>query len=99
MVRYWWPSPLTTVGSAICVRELVAQTKLMRSYKGEHLYPRVELSHTYMPTNYGGRERPNLIVREWVRFGEGGSLVLSTPVTPVLTGGTAAMPHTTATSN
>jgi len=22
MVRYWWPSPITTVGSAVCVREL-----------------------------------------------------------------------------
>jgi hypothetical protein len=90
MVRYWWPSPITTIGSAICVRELVAQTKLMRSYKGEHIYPLVELSHTFMPTKYDGRERPNLVVKNWVRFGEGGSLVLPAPNQPVLTGSAMA---------
>src|SRR6516165_10188414 len=86
MTRYWWPSPITTIGSAICVRELVAQVKLMRSYKGEHIYPLVELSHTFMSTNYGGRERPNLVVKNWVRFGEGGNLLLPAPNKPVLTG-------------
>ena len=101
MVRYWWPSPLTTVGSAICVRELVAQTKLMRSFKGEHVYPLVELSHTFMPTGYGGRERPNLIVKDWVRFGEGGNLVAPAPNKPMLTGSTTATGESkpTATSN
>src|SRR5262249_3800737 len=64
---------------------LVAQTKLMRSYKGEFVYPLVELSHTFMPTSYGGRERPNLVIKNWVRFGEGGSLVLPTPNKPALT--------------
>jgi hypothetical protein len=78
------------------VRELVAQTKLMRSYKGEHIYPLVELSHTFMPTNYGGRERPNLVVKGWVRFGEGGNLVLPAPNKPTLTGSATA---TAATSN
>jgi hypothetical protein len=101
MVRYWWPSPLTTVGSAICVRELVAQTKLMRSYKGEHVYPLVELSHTFMPTNYGGRERPNLVVKDWVRFGNGGNLVLPAPNRPVLADSAVATtePKSAATSN
>jgi hypothetical protein len=90
MVRYWWPSPITTIGSAIAVRELVAQTKLMRSYRGEHVYPLVELSHSFMSTNYGGRERPNLVVKSWVRFGEGGNLVLPAPNQPVLTGSATA---------
>src|SRR6516165_3642686 len=82
---------LQTPPSALpSVRELVAQTKLMRSYKGEFVYPLVELSHTFMPTSYGGRERPNLVVKNWVRFGEGGSLVLPTPNKPALTGSAAA---------
>jgi hypothetical protein len=96
MVRYWWPSPITTIGSAICVRELAAQTKLMRSFRGEHVYPQVEPSHTFMPTNYGGRERPDLKIKGWVRFGEGGNLVLPAPNNPTLTGSATA---TTATSN
>jgi hypothetical protein len=90
MVRYWWPSPITTVGSAICVRELAAQTQLMRNYRGALVYPLVDLSHTHMPTNFGGRERPNLVVKDWVRFGEGGNLVLPAPKAPVLTGSAAA---------
>jgi len=94
MVRYWWPSPLTTVGSAICVRELVAQTRLMRSFKGEHVYPLIELSHTHMPTNYGGRERPSLVVKNWVTFGgDGGAPALPTPSTPPLTSGTPSTPN------
>ena len=63
----------------MCIRD-------RRSYKGEHIYPLVELSHTFMPTNYGGRERPSLVVKNWVRFGEGGSLVLPAPNQPTLTG-------------
>jgi hypothetical protein len=95
MVRYWWPSPITTVGSAICVRELAAQTQLKRRVKGDvQVYPLVELSHTFMPTGFGPRERPSLVVKDWVLFGEGGSVVSSTPSTPALpstapTGGAA----------
>jgi len=90
MVRYWWPSPITTIGSAIAVRELVAQTKLMRSYRGEHIYPLVALLHTHMRTNFGARERPSLVVKSWVRFGEGGNLVLPAPNQPTLTGSATA---------
>jgi hypothetical protein len=90
MVCYWWPSPLTTVGSAICVRELQAQVKLMRSYKGQYVFPLVELSHTYMPTAYGGRERPHLVIKDWVRFGDGGNVALPAPKTSTLTGSAKA---------
>src|SRR5262249_25298248 len=90
MARYWWPSPINTIGSAICVRELVAQTRLMRSFKGEHVYALVDPSQTQMPKNYGGRERQNLAIKDWVRFGEGGNLVLPAPNTPVLTGSATA---------
>src|SRR5262245_54021388 len=90
MVRYWWPSPLTTIGSAVCVRELQAQVKLMRHYRGEHVCPLVEPSHTFMNTRYDGRERPNLVIKGWVRFGEGGNLVLPAPNKPVLTSSATA---------
>jgi hypothetical protein len=95
MQRYWWPSPISTIGSAICVRELVAQTKLMRDFRGGHVYPLVELSHTFMNTAYGGRERPDLKIKDWVRFGEGGDLVLPAPSTPSLAGGSAVPPTAT----
>jgi len=86
MSRYWWPSPLKTVGSAICVRELAAQVKLRRSYQGEHVFAEVGLSHTHMLTAYGDRERPCLVVIRFVRFGDGDSTPLPAPETPALSG-------------
>jgi hypothetical protein len=79
MERYWWPSSVTTIGSAVCVRNLVSQVKLMRQFKGEHVYPVVALSHTFMNTAYGGRERPHLDVKRYVTFGPGGAVALPTP--------------------
>src|SRR5262249_29875667 len=38
MERYWWPSPLSTIGSAVCVRNLVSQVKLMRQFRGALVY-------------------------------------------------------------
>jgi len=100
MARYWWPSPTSTIGSAVCVRELVAQTRLMRSFRGEHVYPLVELGHTHMPTSYGGRERPSLVVKDWVTFGGGGGApALPTPSTPPLTSGTSSTPGASAPSS
>jgi hypothetical protein len=94
MMRFWWPSPTATIGSAICVRELVAQTKLVRSYRGAHVYPLVELSHTFMSTNYGDRERPSLIVKSWVSFG-GGDKSLPVTQAPALTKPEAAQAPST----
>ena len=86
MERYWWPSPVTTIGSAVCVRNLVSQVKLMRQFRGEHVYPVVELAHTFMNTAFGGRERPHLDIKRWIRFGPGGSTesALSAPSTPTI---------------
>jgi hypothetical protein len=80
MVRYWWPSPTTTIGSARAVRDLVEQTRLMRRFKRQsNLYAVVEPSHTHMPTRYGGRERPHLIVKKWIVLGPDDSKVLPAP--------------------
>jgi len=82
MERYWWPSPFTTIGSAVAVRNLVSQVRLMRQFKGNLVYPLVELAHTYMNTAYGGRERPHLDIKRWITFGPGGSTALPAPNTP-----------------
>src|SRR5262249_14050944 len=81
MQGYWWPSPVTTIGSAVCVRNLVSQVKLMRQFRGELVHPVVDLSHQFMNTAYGGRERPHLEIKRWITFGGGGRLLASnTPV-------------------
>jgi len=84
MEPYWWPSPVTTIGSAVCVRNLVSQVKLMRQFRGALVYAVVKLAHTFMNTAYGGRERPHFDIMRWITFGASGS-VLPAPNTPALT--------------
>jgi hypothetical protein len=68
MDRFTYPTG--TVGGSIAVRELVDKVQWMRRYRGAHVYPVVVLSDTYMHTNFGGRQRPNFIVKRWISFGE-----------------------------
>jgi hypothetical protein len=86
MTKYWWPSPTTTVGSARCVSELADQVKWMRRYRGQLVYAVVTLSDTFMPTRFGGRQRPDLPVKRWITFGDGGNALPATDQ-PLLPGG------------
>jgi hypothetical protein len=86
MTKYSWPSPVTTIGSARCVSELADQVKWMRRFRGYNVYPIVLLSDTFMPTRYGGRQRPHLKVKRWIRFGDGG-VVIPVVDQPLLPGG------------
>jgi hypothetical protein len=61
MERFVWPSPVTTIGSAIAVRELNTQVQRMRAYhKGRRVYAKIELATCVFPTSYGPRQRPRL---------------------------------------
>lgn len=60
--------PTSTEGGVRAVRELVYRIKWMRKLKG-HVYPVITLSDTFMPTRYGGRQRPFFDVKEWIRLG------------------------------
>lgn len=85
MARYTWPSPKDTIGSRICVGDIVERVNWMRGFKGAHVYPVVELSDTFMPTGYGGRQRPHFLVKGWKDFGLGGEAQkLETPVQQAL---------------
>jgi hypothetical protein len=84
MEKYTWPSQITTIGSARCVRDLTDQVRTMRKFRGAPVYPVVELSHTHMPTRFGGRERPVLTIKRWITFGSSGGM-LPAPDTPALT--------------
>jgi hypothetical protein len=61
--------PTGTVGGQIAVREVVDKTKWMRKLRGAHVYPIVRLSDTFMPTAFGGRQRPHFEIKRWVSFG------------------------------
>src|SRR5262245_48166570 len=71
MEQYWWPSPTATIGSCVAIRRLIQQTRHMRNFRGETVYPLVKLSHAHMATQFGGRERAALEVLHFVTLGGG----------------------------
>jgi hypothetical protein len=75
--------PTGTTGGSIAVSDLVDRVKWMRRFRGQQVYPVVELSDTYMPTRYGGRQRPHFEIVKWVTF-DGGGNALPAPDTPKL---------------
>ena len=73
MDKYTFPTG--TNGGRRAVRELRNKLVWMRKLRGANVYPVVTLSDTFMPTQFGGRQRPHFIVKRWVRLGgEGGEV-------------------------
>jgi hypothetical protein len=56
--RLSWPANVTVAGSSRAAEELEGRIKIVRRLRGEDVYPRVRLTHRFMPTKFGGRERP-----------------------------------------
>jgi hypothetical protein len=71
---FTWPSNSDVIGARICVNDLVKRTKLTRRYRGVEVYPVITLSDTFMPTRYGGRQRPHFKVVRWITLGPGGEV-------------------------
>src|SRR5262245_49871347 len=83
MQRYSFPT--STIGGFRCIRELDDRITLMRRFRGENVYPIVQLTRTHMPTKYGGRERPHLEIKgDWRRIGGGEAEALPSPQAPSL---------------
>jgi hypothetical protein len=81
--RLSWPANVTVVGSSRAAEEIEGRIKIVRRLRGEDVYPRVRFTHKFMPTKYGGRERPYFDIVGWVRFGERGGLeAIKSNVTP-----------------
>ena len=74
----------STTGGGIAVRDLTDRTRWMRSFRGATVYPIVTLSDTFMPTRFGGRQRPNFVIKRWITLGSDGAL--ATPDAPALSG-------------
>jgi hypothetical protein len=69
MRKYTWPVPVETVGADICIREFRDRVAMMRQFRGEHVYAVVTLGDTFMPTRYGGRQRPDFVIKRWILLG------------------------------
>jgi hypothetical protein len=76
----------STTGGSIAVDELAKKTRNLHAYYNDNsLRLMVKLSHTFMPTGYGGLERPHFVYVRAVRFGSGDAPVqLPNPVTTSL---------------
>jgi hypothetical protein len=71
--------PTGTTGGSIAVRDLVDKTLWMRRYRGAHVYPVVTLSDCFMNTRFGGRQRPNFLIKRWIQLGGGQSILPAEP--------------------
>jgi hypothetical protein len=60
--------PTGTVDGQAAVRDLVDKIKWTRKLRGAYVYPIIRLSDTFMPTRFGGRQRPHLEIKRWVSF-------------------------------
>jgi hypothetical protein len=81
MERFTWPT--RTVGGEVCIREFRESVRLMRQFRGAHVYPIVTLTDTFMPTTWGGRQRPDLKIEDWIVLGREGP-ALPAPSAPPL---------------
>jgi hypothetical protein len=84
MIKYVWPSPVTTIGSAICVRELTEAVKRMRQFRGERIYAAVEFGKCPFKTRFGERQRPTLRICGWFRPTDHGLEPVDTKTLPGL---------------
>ena len=62
-------------GGVRAIDDLAHRIGNMQHFRGARVYPEVELSHTYMPTDYGRRERPQFKIIRWLMPGADGAMV------------------------
>jgi hypothetical protein len=69
-----------TTGGGIAVRDLVDRTCLIRQFRGQNVYAVVTLADVFMPTRFGGRQRPHFRIQRFVALGgDGGILPAASP--------------------
>src|SRR5262245_59426282 len=66
MKKYTWVTG--TIGGNRAIAELVDQIQDARFVYGPNVYAVIHFSDTFMPTRFGGRQRPHLIVVRYTRM-------------------------------
>jgi hypothetical protein len=85
MDRFAFSAYLNTIGSVLAVRDLAQRTNDMRNFRGAHVNPVITCSDVFLPTKYGGRQRPHFKIPRWVPFGgDGKTQALLPPTSPTL---------------
>jgi hypothetical protein len=62
--------PTSTVGGFAAVKDLKDCGRRAKLMRGRNMLPLVTLSHTWMNTNYGGRERPHFKICDYIPGGD-----------------------------
>jgi hypothetical protein len=88
MTKYTWAS--STTGGKIAISDLIDKIKWMQKFRGANVAPTVLLSDTFMKTRFGGRQRPNLLIKgdKWINLDA--TAALPETKAPVLAGPTVA---------
>jgi hypothetical protein len=81
--------PTGTTGGGMCVRELADKVTMTRKFRGAHVYPVVTVSTKWMPTRFGGRNRPAFDIKRWISFGNGPAVLEEPTAAPALPNSTA----------
>jgi len=81
----------STVGGTRALHELADKIAWMQRYRQLGTRPLVHLSNTFMPTPYGGRQRPHFVILNWVTP-SGDNVELMQRATPQIPDGAAAKP-------
>jgi hypothetical protein len=71
MEKFTWVT--ATVGGDICVREFRDKVAMMRKFRGARVYAVVTLTDKFMPTRWGGRQRPEFRIVRWIMLGPDGA--------------------------
>lgn len=69
MSVFTWVAPTETAGSSRAIRDLKESVRLARRLRGSNVFPIVSLCDTFMPTQFGGRQRPYLKIRAYQPLG------------------------------
>jgi hypothetical protein len=59
----------STIGQKVAYERLQDSIKMMRKLRGAHVSPIVKLSTTMMKTKRGLKQRPDLVIVDWIQFG------------------------------
>ena len=72
--------PTGTTGGGIAVRELIDRIVWMRRFRGNAVYPIVQLATRFMKTRYAGRGRlrPHFEIVDWAKFDLGSGKMIPT---------------------
>jgi hypothetical protein len=76
----------STTGGGICCRDIAEKVTWIRKYRGPSVNAVVTLSDTFMPTQWGGRQRPHFNVVRFVGF-DGSAIAALPGPRPSLEGG------------